>query len=91
MNKFDSGHAGTICMQLVATQVQLACDWRPLRYNLPATGGHSGAICMRLAAIRLQDKRQANKRCVKGRLYIIIIFFYHWQVHILDACFQLFS
>ncbi len=29
---------------------------------------------MRLAATRLQDKRQANKRCVKGCLYIISIF-----------------
>jgi hypothetical protein len=64
-----------------ATQVQFECNWWPLRCNLHA----------RLAATRLQDKRQANKRCVKGRLYIIIIFFYHWQVHILDACFQLFS
>jgi hypothetical protein len=27
------GHAGTICMRLVATRVQFICDWRPLRYN----------------------------------------------------------
>jgi hypothetical protein len=43
--------------------------------NLHATGGHSGTICMRLVANRLQDKRKADKRCVKGRLYILIIFF----------------
>ncbi len=30
-------HTGTICMQLVATQVQFICDWWPLRYNLYAT------------------------------------------------------
>ncbi len=69
--------------------------------NLHATGGHvgtvwnsggrSGTICMRLAATQLQDKRQADKRCIKGRLYIIIKIFQHWQVHILDACFWLFS
>ncbi len=42
--------------------------------NLHATGGHSGTISMRLAATRLQDKRQADKRCVVVCLYIIIIF-----------------
>jgi hypothetical protein len=26
----------TICMPLAATQVQFACDWRPLGYNLYA-------------------------------------------------------
>jgi hypothetical protein len=30
-----------ICMRLAATWVQFACDWRPLSYNLHATGGHS--------------------------------------------------
>jgi hypothetical protein len=25
-------------------RVQFACDWRPLAYNLNATGGHSGTI-----------------------------------------------
>jgi hypothetical protein len=54
--------------------------------NLHATVGHAGIICMRLAATQvqfavllaatqLQDKRQADKRCVKGCIYIIIIFF----------------
>jgi hypothetical protein len=33
--------------------------------NLHATGGHAATICMRQAATRLQDKRQADKRCVK--------------------------
>jgi hypothetical protein len=43
--------------------------------NLHATGGHASTICMRLAVTQLKDKRQADKRCVKGRLYIIINFF----------------
>jgi hypothetical protein len=43
--------------------------------NLHATDDHAGTICMPLAATRLQDKRQADKRCVKGRLYIIKFFF----------------
>jgi hypothetical protein len=38
---------------------------------------------MCLAATQLQDKRQADKRCVKGHLYITIIFLWPWQVHIL--------
>ncbi len=94
-----------LCMQLAAsackllphdrqsnaTGIKSTCNWRPHGYNLHATGGHSVTICMRLGATRLQDKRQADKRCVKGRIYIIIIIFLHWQVHILDACFGLFS
>ncbi len=32
------GHAGTIFMLLAATRVQFICDWRPLVYNLYATG-----------------------------------------------------
>jgi hypothetical protein len=30
------------CMRLAAMGVQFACDWRPLGYNLHASGGHSG-------------------------------------------------
>ncbi len=75
MNKIDGNlhatgsHVDTICMRLAATRVQFACDWRPLSYNLHAAGGHSVTICMRLVATRLEDKRQADKRRVKGRLY----------------------
>jgi hypothetical protein len=43
-----------ICMPLAATRVQFACHWRPLSYDLHATGGHSGTICMPLAATRVQ-------------------------------------
>ncbi len=59
------------CTRVAASRMQITeiCSY------LHATGGHQGTICMRLAATRLQDKRQADKRCVKGRLYIIIIFF----------------
>ncbi len=57
-------------IKLVATRVQFACDWWPLGYNLHATSGHS-------------VRRQADKRCLKGHIYIIIIFFYHLHVHIL--------
>ncbi len=61
--------------QSQATWIKLAeiCK-RPRRYNLHVTDGHSSTICMRLAATGLQDKRQADKWCVKGHLYIIIIF-----------------
>jgi hypothetical protein len=62
-------------MQISANHIHVSCDWQPRGYNLHATGGHSGTICMRLAATRFQDKRQADKWCVKGRLYILIIFF----------------
>jgi hypothetical protein len=41
-------------MRLAATRVQFICDWRPLGYNLYATGGHSRTIYMRLAASRVQ-------------------------------------
>jgi hypothetical protein len=66
-----------ICMWLAATRIQFVCDWRPLRYNLHVTGGHP-----------VTRQETSSKRCVKGRLYIIIISFYHWQVHILYACFR---
>jgi hypothetical protein len=40
---------------------------------------------MQLAATQVQDKRQADKRCVKGHLYVHYNYiFHHWQVHILD-------
>jgi hypothetical protein len=61
-------------MQLAAMRVQFAqfaCDWQ-----------HSGTICMQLAATRLQDKRQADKRCVKGQSFHHNYIFLHWQVHI---------
>jgi hypothetical protein len=48
---------GTICMQLAVTQVQFACEWRLIGYNLHATGNHL-----------VQDKRQAEKSWGKGRL-----------------------
>jgi hypothetical protein len=32
-------------------------------------------VCMQLAATWLQDKRQADKRCLKGHLYIKINIF----------------
>ncbi len=61
------------------THAKLAYNWRPI----------VGTICMRLAATRLQDKRQADKWCVKGCLYIIIIFF-SFSPHP-QPCFWLFS
>jgi hypothetical protein len=42
-------------MRLAAIRVQFACDWRPLGYNLHATGGHP--IYMRLAASRMQSRQ----------------------------------
>jgi hypothetical protein len=61
--------------QLAASACEVCMRLAASRMNLHATDGHSGTICMRLVATRLQDKRQADKRCVKGHLYIIIIFF----------------
>ncbi len=62
----------TNCTRVAASRRQheqnrtkFACDWQPHRYILHVTGGHSGTIY----------KRLAGKRCVKGCLYIIIIFF----------------
>ncbi len=71
-----------LCTVLAAS----ACKMNKIDGNLHATGGHVGTICMRLAATqvqfacnwratRLQDRSQADKYCVKGRLDIIIIFF----------------
>jgi hypothetical protein len=37
-------HAGTICKRLAATLVQFVYNWRPLRYNLNATGCQSHTI-----------------------------------------------
>jgi hypothetical protein len=53
-------------MRLAIKRVQFACNWRP-----------QGSLCMQLAATRLQDKRQADNRGVKGGFYIIIIFFFN--------------
>jgi hypothetical protein len=36
-------------MRLAVTWVQFACNWRPLGYNLHATGSHLGTIYMQLA------------------------------------------
>ncbi len=62
-------------MQIVPACLTVACNMNKISQNLHATGCHLGTICMRVAAPPLPDKRQADKRCVKGRLYIIIIFF----------------
>jgi hypothetical protein len=34
-------------MRLAATPIQFACKWRPLGYNLHATGGHMQAHVLR--------------------------------------------
>ncbi len=94
-------------IQIVPAWPSVTCnmnkiDWRPRGYNLHATNGHSGTIFMRLAATRVHfacewwplgyKTRDKQTRSVKGRLYIIIMFFfYHWHVYILDACFWLYS
>jgi hypothetical protein len=67
---------------------KFACDWQPAAYKLYPSGCQSHINCTRVAAChnnkidknlhatggRLQGKRQADKRCAKGCLYIIIIF-----------------
>jgi hypothetical protein len=57
------------CMRLAATRVQFACDWRPLRYNLHATGGHSGTIYMRLATSRIQTLHALAASCMQSRQF----------------------
>jgi hypothetical protein len=71
-------------MQIVPVWLPVPCNVNKIGRNLHATGDPVGTICMRLAVAGVQDKIQADKKCVKGRLYIIVIFFWHWQVHILD-------
>jgi hypothetical protein len=56
-------------MQLAATRVQFACNWRPLGYNLYATGGHSGTFYMRLAASRMQTFHALAASCVQSRQF----------------------
>ncbi len=63
------------CMQIVPAWPPVACHRNKIDGNLHATGDHAGTICMPLVDTRLQDKRQADKRCAKGRPYIILILF----------------
>jgi hypothetical protein len=49
--------------------VYVACDWRPLGYNLYATGGHWGTIYMRLAASRMQTLHALAPSCVQSRQF----------------------
>ncbi len=56
-------------MRLAATRVQIACDWRPVGYNLYAAGGHSGTIYMRLAASRMQTLHALVASCVQSRQF----------------------
>jgi hypothetical protein len=56
-------------MRLAATQVQFACDWRPLGYNLYATGGHSGIIYMRLAASACMQSGQFFASMLREQLF----------------------
>jgi hypothetical protein len=76
---------------------KFACYWRPVACNmnkigrnLHATCGHAGTISMRLAATRVQfawDRRPLGNKTrdkqTKNLLYIIIIFFQNWRVHML--------
>jgi hypothetical protein len=47
----------------VADFIHVACDWRPLRYNLHATGGHPGTILMRPAASCMQTLHALAASC----------------------------
>jgi len=59
-------------MRLAATRVQFACDWRPLEYNLYATGGHSDTIYMRLATSHMQTLHALAASCVQSRQFFEI-------------------
>jgi hypothetical protein len=50
------------CMRLAATWVQFACNWRPLRYNLHATGGHSSLYAT-------GHQSHTNFACASGKLH----------------------
>jgi hypothetical protein len=56
-------------MRLAAMRLQFTCDWRPLRYNIYATGGHSGTIYMRLAASRMPTLHALAASCVQSRQF----------------------
>jgi hypothetical protein len=53
-------------MQIPVDFIHVACNWRPLGYNLHATGGHSGTICKRLAAIRIQVLQALAASCMQS-------------------------
>jgi hypothetical protein len=63
------GRFSSCCMRLAATRVQFACDWRPLEYNLYATGGHSDTIYMRLAASCMKNLHALAASCVQSRQF----------------------
>jgi hypothetical protein len=56
-------------MRLAAAWVQFICDWRPLGYNLYATGGHLGTIYLRLVASRMQILHAPAASCVQSRQF----------------------
>jgi hypothetical protein len=60
------GRFYSCCMRLAATRVQFSGDWRPLGYNLYATGSHSGTIYMQLAASRMQTLHSLAASCLQS-------------------------
>jgi hypothetical protein len=56
-------------MQISVDFIQVACDWRPSGYNLPATGGHSGTNYMRLAGSQMQILHALAASCVQSRQF----------------------
>ncbi len=81
----------TSSMWIVPSWPPVACKLYPRGRQSHATWIKSAKICMWLADTRVQDKRQADKRCVKGHLYIIIIFFLALASQHPWPCFWLFS
>jgi hypothetical protein len=64
------------CTRVAASRMQIsvdfihnACDWRPRRYNLHATGGHSGTINMQLAASRMQTLHALAASCMQSHQF----------------------
>jgi hypothetical protein len=56
-------------MQISIDFINFACDWRPRRNNLHATGGHSGTIYMRLAASCMQILHALVPSCLQSRQF----------------------
>jgi hypothetical protein len=56
-------------MQITVDFIHVACNWRPLAYNLHATDGHSGTIFMRLATSHMQTLHALAASCVQSRQF----------------------
>ncbi len=90
LSHINCTRVATSRMQIVPQWLQVACKLYPCGRQSHATWIKLIEICMRLAATWLQDKRQADKRCVTGFIYIIILVFLALASPHSRPCFWLF-